>query len=903
MNVRVSRCVTVAVAVAVAILAASASSVVLATPGEGAAVASAVAAASSVVLAIPGPDADLASAAVGGSGQFPAFDTAGGSGQAPTLLAFARGAGQPAVPRGAAGADAGPGSRVDALAALLRLQDIRGFDAPAFATLAGNPDDGVRTLLARVLAGTADGRVAPLLGHLARDRSPAVRAAAAEAIGRLLARPPGIGDDKAVRKLEKALAQMMADSDAAVVAAAAWGIGSAGGATSGKVLIKALGREQRLEVRAAILAELWRTQGTAWVPAAATALGDADAGVRFAAAWSLARRAKPECAGELQRAALDSDPLVRVAALSAARRGRAGDLAAAALAGTGHGDVRVRIAAFDALQAAFDAPGAPTLPETVIRQIETTIADADIRNRHERVAAIRLAAVAGCAVSKRLTLVATGQGWVRAEAIRSLGRHPSTLGALGDDLRRASDPEVRAAAIAGSARLPGAAGILTRALTDDSVAVRLAAIEAGTDVAGAEFDAALLARLDDGDVAVRSAAIEALAARKALPEPAVLLARLRFEATAKEPDAAVALIEALRTGALTPQVRDAVRPLLSSPNPVLARAAWVLLRAKGVMAPQPVIAGESAEFYRQVIDWAATPRFLDIITQRGTISLSLDTAGAPLTCYRLSRLAEAKAYDGLTFHRVVPDFVVQGGDPRGDGWGGPGFTLRDELSVRSYQAGTVGLAHGGPDTAGCQFFVTLTPQPHLTGRYPVLGEVVRGLDVAERIGVGDRILRVKASDSPQPWFPIWYGTLDEARLDREITGWREERERTEPDRAMTDLLATARGKYEITVAMGTWCGDSREQVPRLEKILASLGERSPFTALHLIGIDRSKDTAGSTWRFGAVELVPTIVVTAGGAEIGRIVETPSSGSLERDLARILAVVEGWDLPAEQTPHG
>ncbi|NCO68988.1 MAG: hypothetical protein GW878_00480, partial [Acidobacteria bacterium] len=343
-------------------------------------------------------------------------------------------------------------SRAAAMASLLRLQDTRGFDAPAFAMLAGNPNVEVRALLARVMAGTADGRVAVPLERLGKDRSPAVRAAAAEAIGRLLARPPGIGDARVARQLEPALARLLTDPDAGVREAGAWAVGAAGRVKAGKILIKALGGEQRPKVRAAILVELWRTQGAAWVPAAVAALGDADAGVRFAAAWSLARRATPECAGALQRAALDADPLVRIAALSAAKRGRAGDLATAALASAGHGDVRVRIAAFEALQAVFDAPGAPALPETLIRQLESTIADPDLRRSHERTAAIRLAGVAGCAVSERRTLVTTGRGWERAEAIRSLGQHPSTLDALDDDLRRAGDFEVRAAAIAGSAR-------------------------------------------------------------------------------------------------------------------------------------------------------------------------------------------------------------------------------------------------------------------------------------------------------------------------------------------------------------------------------------------------------------------------------------------------------------------
>ena len=98
------------------------------------------------------------------------------------------------------------------------------------------------------------------------------------------------------------------------------------------------------------------------------------------------------------------------------------------------------------------------------------------------------------------------------------------------------------------------------------------------------------------------------------------------------------------------------------------------------------------------------------------------------------------------WHRVVPDFVVQGGCPRGDGWGGPGYVLPDEIGMRPYVRGTVGMPKSGPDTGGCQVFVTHLPTPHLDGRYTVFAQVVIGLDVVDRIRVGDRI--VKAVVSP-----------------------------------------------------------------------------------------------------------------------------------------------------------
>jgi cyclophilin family peptidyl-prolyl cis-trans isomerase len=102
-------------------------------------------------------------------------------------------------------------------------------------------------------------------------------------------------------------------------------------------------------------------------------------------------------------------------------------------------------------------------------------------------------------------------------------------------------------------------------------------------------------------------------------------------------------------------------------------------------------------------------------------------------------LARRKFYDGQLFHRVVPDFVAQGGDPRGDGWGGPGYTIRCELDAATYTRGTVGMALAGKDTGGSQFFVTHTAHPHLDGGYTVFGRLEAGFEALDALTVGDRI--------------------------------------------------------------------------------------------------------------------------------------------------------------------
>ncbi len=128
-----------------------------------------------------------------------------------------------------------------------------------------------------------------------------------------------------------------------------------------------------------------------------------------------------------------------------------------------------------------------------------------------------------------------------------------------------------------------------------------------------------------------------------------------------------------------------------------------------------------------------------IHTSRGTIDIRLLPDKAPVTVANFVHLARSGFYNGLTFHRVVPGFVIQGGDPRGDGWGGPGYTIPCEYSDVPYDRGTVGIAHAGKDTGGSQFFITHTPQPHLNGRYTVFGRVVKGMEIVDTIMIFDKI--------------------------------------------------------------------------------------------------------------------------------------------------------------------
>jgi cyclophilin family peptidyl-prolyl cis-trans isomerase len=140
----------------------------------------------------------------------------------------------------------------------------------------------------------------------------------------------------------------------------------------------------------------------------------------------------------------------------------------------------------------------------------------------------------------------------------------------------------------------------------------------------------------------------------------------------------------------------------------------------------------------------STQVYLD--TDRGTIQIELAVLDAPLTVENFLTLARRGYFTGLSVHRVVPDFVVQDGDPRSDGEGGPGYTIRDELTARPYLRGTVGMALDWADTGGSQYFITVSPQPHLDAKYTVFGRVVEGMDVVDRIQQGDVIRRVRVWD-------------------------------------------------------------------------------------------------------------------------------------------------------------
>ncbi len=137
-----------------------------------------------------------------------------------------------------------------------------------------------------------------------------------------------------------------------------------------------------------------------------------------------------------------------------------------------------------------------------------------------------------------------------------------------------------------------------------------------------------------------------------------------------------------------------------------------------------------------------------IETKKGTIRIELFADKTPATCENFEKLAKSGFYDGLTFHRVIPDFMIQGGCPQGTGTGGPGYKFKDEFhpELRHDGPGVLSMANAGPNTNGSQFFITHVPCPHLDGKHSVFGKVLEGQDVVDAIRQGDKMEKVTISD-------------------------------------------------------------------------------------------------------------------------------------------------------------
>jgi cyclophilin family peptidyl-prolyl cis-trans isomerase len=292
-------------------------------------------------------------------------------------------------------------------------------------------------------------------------------------------------------------------------------------------------------------------------------------------------------------------------------------------------------------------------------------------------------------------------------------------------------------------------------LEDPDVRVLPSVLEALRKARGADAADTLRRHLEHADLGVRLAAAENLAALELAGQAAALAAGYQRSLADREPDVRLALVAALAKDE-GPAARQALEGAArSDPLRVVRVRAGAALRAQGQSVPDvgaEEVARPALDYREAMAPYVPragvrlyTPRAL-IHTAKGVIEIHLNIVEAPLTCASFIELARRGFYDGLNFHRVVPGFVVQGGCPRGDGNGGPGYTLRCEVGQQPYGRGAVGMALSGKDTGGSQFFITHAPAPHLDGGYTVFGRVAEGMDVVDRIQPGDVIERIEIWD-------------------------------------------------------------------------------------------------------------------------------------------------------------
>lgn len=607
--------------------------------------------------------------------------------------------------------------------------EILRLPADALVTLLADPDPAVRARAARAVGRLRDGAAGVrVLTPIVGDPDPVVRREVAFALGQTA----GSGELLARR--------WAAETDPRVRGDLATALGKQGGPEAVDILVEALtGRTSLPAADGLGRLGIRKVQGAS-SDAVVAALLDTldrlpidDTGRR--AAWALGRMGLSHTSDENARRMRD--------------------------AVLGHGDARVRAWLLRAW-AGVSAEGS---------RAEVFARTAGDPSPAVRVATAREVAKNGWegAAPILVRLLGDGELGVRLETIAAVGACPKVdARALLSSAWASKDPVERAAALRILAKADALPAPLESWFTaDHPMVLRVAAIESSRD-----RPALLRLALGSEEPPIRSAATGTLLS-EGTPRPAELLDLLRAKDLAvaqsaadairehPDPGAQRPLLDLLSRADLPPELAEsAVRALAAIyatgrlPRPGDEAAAilrpWLRLRRLSDLAerfaaltqvdpPRPRHPALSLPSLTEVL----AIRSARIHTTRGEIRVDFDTAEAPLTVWNFATLAESNYFDGLQFHRVVPDFVVQTGDPRGDGWGGPGYEMPDEINPLPYTTGTVGMALSGPDTGGSQWFITLAPQPHLDGTYTVFGHVTYGMGAAGAIEVGDRITDIE----------------------------------------------------------------------------------------------------------------------------------------------------------------
>jgi len=619
----------------------------------------------------------------------------------------------------------------------------------------------------------SDAAVAVIRAHLA-DADPSVVTAAFAAIGVAAAL-----DDTAPLAGEVAMPPHMTPQQASVVFEA---FGRAGAiADQAAIIAAADGQPPEVASAAALAIGRMARRKLAYQPSARSwlvgLLGSPDRDVRYAATYALAREHQPpdELAKQIVPAlaarVLDSDPEVRALAIYAiAKRHRNGYTGTAIEDSLRDRDWRVAVEAVRALAGDSGDPGSRDLVATNLDRRWAELqagqgpeAQVLTESLRQLIAHPELTPTGAAALAAFATHVAPAVGlkaasplahaWIaelavvaNAEVTHALTIELFAHGELPDYLRVAlaadayphGDPTFQRAALRmmlehADARVRAAGlGVLpTVAAADRPFAVTtIAAALASPDpiLAGAASDAAgtLYDVLgDDGGLRAQlDAAIVQRAAREQDPE----LGSGLYELIGKH---------AIASGA------DACRAGLTS-VPVRARAAATCLKALGQAVPPPAIGDETAppvdvaKVIGKRLAW-------HVVTTAGEIVIELRPDLAPWNVATIVALTERHFYDGLAFHRVVPDFVVQGGDPTSSGYGGPGFTTPAEpatsLESHGFVIGGIGIADAGRDSGGSQWFAMHSRAPHLDGRYTYIGGVRTGQKSADSLLIGDSVVK------------------------------------------------------------------------------------------------------------------------------------------------------------------
>lgn len=619
-------------------------------------------------------------------------------------------------------------------ALLLLLVDQQLYD-PFTVTRARALGPEVRLELARALGRAGDSRARQVLEALLIDAEVEVRREAAFALGVL-------GDAEAVPALDQAARDVDRETGRLAVEAMAKLDARIEGVS------KALRGLPPEEYWSRLAPSLYRFPAATALPTIRRALIEGGTSAYSDAMYALARNPVRASLPILRELAADPDPWLR--ALAARALGQVGD-------GTDLERLRSLLAESDtgvviqALRSArrLVSAGVVAPPESWREPLGRLLEDPR--------AAVRLTAVEtsgawlrdeelGAKLEQRFS---SSSGRERELSLLALvaARHPRA-GEFTGGASAAPDISLRQRAAAAAGLLEDLP-VLERLAGDAEAAVRSAAYVELLRLAG-ESDPSLAARaLADEDPVVRAVAFEWAGDHPLILVPD-LLAALGSMGETDIVEAQFAALEALKARALA-VVAD--REVVVAALTLLAREAAFVLRGRAGDAlvelgePKPPVGPVASErgvaIYRDLARWAWPSRTVRLTTEQGVIDLRLECRQAALTCVNFLQLVGVGFYDGLTFHRVLPDFVIQGGDPRGDGYGGPGYLVRDEVSRLRFERGTVGMALAGSHTGGSQFFITLSPQPHLDGNYTIFGRVVAGDEVLDEVMQGDVILSAR----------------------------------------------------------------------------------------------------------------------------------------------------------------